>query len=205
MASFRPALTETPQRMTKPHWGPPGQFRAAPLPLQCWIPPIRAPGQDFHPRSQRPCQAHDPRATRDGRRDDNRGMLSAGRSVNIQTNNHRREVGPDQAVTVGPTQVVVLTLGGQRAEERVTSFATSRDGTGVRGCTGRSYLARDTDSRTRPAFKEIRERRSPTRALLRRPERNPENRAAYHPTPATLWLTLAQGATPQPSTEPQVT
>ena len=37
---------------------PPGQFRAAPLPLRCWIPPIRAPGQDFHLRSQRPCPAH---------------------------------------------------------------------------------------------------------------------------------------------------
>ena len=28
---------------------PPGQFRAAPLPLRCWIPPVRAPGQDFTP------------------------------------------------------------------------------------------------------------------------------------------------------------
>jgi hypothetical protein len=37
---------------------PPGQFRAAPLPLRCWIPPVRAPGQDSHLRSQRPCQAH---------------------------------------------------------------------------------------------------------------------------------------------------
>ena len=35
-------------------------------------------------------------------------MLSAGRSGNIQTNNHRREVGPDQAVAVGPSEVVVL-------------------------------------------------------------------------------------------------
>src|SRR5450755_576380 len=53
---------------TRPHGNPaahdqaalgsPGQFRAAPLPLRCWIPPIRAPGQDFHLRSQRPCQAH---------------------------------------------------------------------------------------------------------------------------------------------------
>ena len=25
---------------------PPGQFRAAPLPHRCWIPPVRAPGQD---------------------------------------------------------------------------------------------------------------------------------------------------------------
>ncbi len=39
----------------------PGQFRATPLPLQCWIPPVRAPGQDSHLRSQRPCPAHPPR------------------------------------------------------------------------------------------------------------------------------------------------
>jgi len=35
-------------------------------------------------------------------------MLPAGRSGNINTNNHRREVGPDQAVAVGPSEVVVL-------------------------------------------------------------------------------------------------
>jgi len=34
------------------------QFRAAPLPPQCRVPPVRVPGQDFHLRSQRPCQAH---------------------------------------------------------------------------------------------------------------------------------------------------
>ena len=38
--------------------GPPGELRAAPLPLRCWIPPVRAPGQDSHLRSQRPCPAH---------------------------------------------------------------------------------------------------------------------------------------------------
>ena len=32
---------------------PPGRFRAAPLPHQRWIPPVRAPGQDSHLRSQR--------------------------------------------------------------------------------------------------------------------------------------------------------
>ena len=57
MASFRPALTEAPQR-NQPHWRPPGQFRAAPLPLRCRIPPVRAPGQDFHLRSQHPYPAH---------------------------------------------------------------------------------------------------------------------------------------------------
>jgi hypothetical protein len=36
-------------------------------------------------------------------------MLAAGASVIINTNNHQREVGPDQAVTVGPSEVVVLT------------------------------------------------------------------------------------------------
>ena len=53
-----PPSRKPPQRITKPHWGPPGQFRAAPLPLRCWIPPIRAPGQDSHLRSQHPCPAH---------------------------------------------------------------------------------------------------------------------------------------------------
>ena len=57
-------------------------------------------------------------ATRSSRRDDSRGILSAGRSGNIQTNNHRREVGPDQAVTVGPTQVVVLTVGASSLDRR---------------------------------------------------------------------------------------
>jgi hypothetical protein len=57
IASFRPALTEA--RPAKPTASrPPGQFRAAPLPLRCWIPPVRAPGQDSHLRSQRPCPAH---------------------------------------------------------------------------------------------------------------------------------------------------
>jgi hypothetical protein len=53
-----PPSRKPPQRIPKPHWGPPGQFRAAPLPLRCWIPPVRAPGQDSHLRSQRPCPAH---------------------------------------------------------------------------------------------------------------------------------------------------
>ena len=37
---------------------PPGQFRAAPLPHRCRVPPVRAPGQDFHLRSQHPYPAH---------------------------------------------------------------------------------------------------------------------------------------------------
>ena len=37
---------------------PPGQLRAAPLPHRRWVPPVRAPGQDFHLRSQTPCPAH---------------------------------------------------------------------------------------------------------------------------------------------------
>jgi hypothetical protein len=57
MTSFRPALTEAPQRQ-QAHWDRPVEFRTAPLPLRCWIPAIRAPGQDSHLRSQRPCQAH---------------------------------------------------------------------------------------------------------------------------------------------------
>ena len=50
-------------------------------------------------------------------------MPSAGRSGNIQTNNHRREVGPDQAVAVGPSEVVVLSESQSRPrdeEGRVT-------------------------------------------------------------------------------------
>ena len=58
-----PPSRKPPQRITKPHWGPPGQFRATPLPLQCRVPPVRVPGQDFHLRSQHPCLAH-PRAPR---------------------------------------------------------------------------------------------------------------------------------------------
>jgi hypothetical protein len=53
-----PPSRKPPQRITKPHWGPPGQFRAAPLPRQCRVPPIRVPGQDFHLRSQHPYLAH---------------------------------------------------------------------------------------------------------------------------------------------------
>ena len=55
---------------------------------------------------------NDPRATRSGLPVDSRGKLSTGRSGNINTNNHRREVGPDQAVAVGPSEVVVLTWAG---------------------------------------------------------------------------------------------
>ena len=47
-----------PQRHTQPHWGPPGQLRAVPLPHQCWVPPVRAPGQDFHLRSPTSCPAY---------------------------------------------------------------------------------------------------------------------------------------------------
>ena len=51
-----PPSRKPPQR-NQPHWGPPGQFQAAPLPSMLDS-PYRAPGQDFHLRSQRPCQAH---------------------------------------------------------------------------------------------------------------------------------------------------
>jgi hypothetical protein len=42
----------SPRSAKQPHWGPPGQFRAAPLPRQCRVPPVRVPGQDSHLRSQ---------------------------------------------------------------------------------------------------------------------------------------------------------
>ena len=35
---------------------PPGELRAAPLPHRCWVPPVRAPEQDSHLRSQRHAQ-----------------------------------------------------------------------------------------------------------------------------------------------------
>jgi len=100
----RPSLTASPTRRTSSTPAPsPGASATA------WT-ARRATRHDPPPRSRaRGYRRNDPRATRSGRRDDSRGNLSAGRSVNIQTNNHRREVGPDQAVTVGPTQVVVLT------------------------------------------------------------------------------------------------
>jgi hypothetical protein len=44
------------------------------------------------------------RATRSDLSVDSRGWLPAGRSVNINTNNNRREVGPLQASAVGPVQ-----------------------------------------------------------------------------------------------------
>jgi len=51
-----------------------------------------------------------PRATRSGLSDDSRGKHSAGQSVNINTNNNRREVGPLQASAVGPVQTAAPTL-----------------------------------------------------------------------------------------------
>ena len=63
-----------PQRIygflqTRPHGSPPaqpavgeppGELRAAPLPSRRWVPPVRAPGQDFHLRSHTICPAHPP-------------------------------------------------------------------------------------------------------------------------------------------------
>src|SRR5664280_2934690 len=45
-------------RVTQAALEPPGELRAAPLPLRCWVPPIRAPGQDFHLRSHTSCPAY---------------------------------------------------------------------------------------------------------------------------------------------------
>ena len=53
----------SPRSSNTPHWGPPGEPRAAPLPLQCWVPPARAPGQDFHLRSPTSCPAYSARPT----------------------------------------------------------------------------------------------------------------------------------------------
>src|SRR6202165_4366819 len=105
--SRKPSLTGSPTKLTSSTPAPsPGASATA------WT-ARSATRHDPPPRSRaRGYRRNDPRATRSGRRDDSRGMLSAGQSVNIQTNNHRREVGPDQAVAVGPTQVVVLTGAG---------------------------------------------------------------------------------------------
>jgi hypothetical protein len=35
--------------MTKPHWRPPGELRAAPLPHRCRVPPVRGPGSGLPP------------------------------------------------------------------------------------------------------------------------------------------------------------
>ena len=101
--SRKPSLTESPTKRTSstpaPRAGASATDSTAKEPSKHDPPPARrARGYRRNAR----------RATRDGRRDDSRGKLSAGRSGNIQTNNHRREVGPDQAVAVGPRQVVVL-------------------------------------------------------------------------------------------------
>jgi hypothetical protein len=93
-----PPSRKPPQRITKPHWGPPGQFRAAPLPLQCWIPPIRAPGQDSHLRSQHPYPAHRPRPT---------GSASATTVAPVQAQRYRHP-GWD---TFQPAQVVHFSTG----------------------------------------------------------------------------------------------
>ena len=115
-----PPSRKPPQRVAKPHSGPPGQFRAAPLPLQCWIPPVRAPGQDLHLRSQHPCPAH-PRspsryALRLSRRQPRHRLT--GRSGNINTNNNRREVGPLQAAAPGPLQVAAPSCRARRRSSR---------------------------------------------------------------------------------------
>ena len=110
MASFRPALTEAPAAHNQAALGTARSIPGRALASSVLDSPYQGSRTGLPPPiSTSVPSTHDPRATRAGRRDDSRGMLSAGRSGNIQTNNHRREVGPDQAVAVGPTQVVVLT------------------------------------------------------------------------------------------------
>jgi hypothetical protein len=55
MASLqtRPHGTSPAHRFEPAADEPPGELRAAPLPPRCWIPPVGAPRQDFHLRSQR--------------------------------------------------------------------------------------------------------------------------------------------------------
>ena len=77
---------------------PPGQFRAAPLPLQCWIPPVRAPRQDFHLRSQHPYLAHPLRHSPHGLglRDDIRGVPS---NRAIRQHQHQQQPTPGGATS----------------------------------------------------------------------------------------------------------
>ena len=71
---------------------PPGQFRAAPLPHRCRVPPVRAPGQDFHLRSQHPYPAHQEpplrgslRSARSGSRDSYPSRLPQNRACAVRT------------------------------------------------------------------------------------------------------------------------
>ena len=69
---------------------PPGELRAAPLPLRCWVPPVRAPGQDFHLRSHTPCPAYSPTRPSGAPRRTGRGNTS--RSVRPRPHTlHRTE------------------------------------------------------------------------------------------------------------------
>ena len=126
MASFRPALTEAPQRQPAA-LGPPGQFRAAPLPLQCWVPPVRVPGQDFHLRSQHavpgtPALAS-PTGSASQRQPPSTGLIRH-HPTSTPTN---REVEPLQAVAVEPSEAVVLTQFGLIAIRAVAQHRRPAD------------------------------------------------------------------------------
>ena len=101
-----PPSRKPPQR-NQPHWGPPGQFRAAPLPHQCRVPPVRVPGQDFHLRSQHPYLAHPLQASPYGLslRDDGRYCRAtpAKRGSNLN--------GPHQGVHFRPARGGALSSG----------------------------------------------------------------------------------------------
>ena len=78
MASFRPALTETPQRITKPHWDRPVNSGPRPCLFSVGFPlsglQVRTYTSDLNIRAQHTRKAL--RATRSGLRDDSRGMAS---------------------------------------------------------------------------------------------------------------------------------
>jgi len=72
-------------------------------------------------------------ASRRDLRDDSRGMLPTGVSVNITTNDHRRQGGPIQAVAPGPKQAVVLSTRSFQRRDRRAAGALRSDGQDTRG------------------------------------------------------------------------
>src|ERR1035438_7424092 len=132
MASSRPALTETPQRMTKPHWDRPVNSGPRPCLVSVGFPlsglQDRTSTSDLNIRTQH---------TREGTRPTGSASTTTaaachptGRSGNINTNNNRRQVGPLQAIAPGPVQAIpVFNLGcPTRATVRGGSKAEPRPG-----------------------------------------------------------------------------
>jgi hypothetical protein len=87
---------------------PPGDLRAAPLPHRCWVPPVRAPVQDFHLRSQRHARHTCTSPYGLGSATTGRDTTHHPCSGKINTDTNQCEVGPLQAVALGPSEAVAL-------------------------------------------------------------------------------------------------